>query len=95
MFEKYCKEKGIHLILCKYHHPQSNGKIERFFQTYGKHRHRFATLQEFVDWYNTVRPHMSLDFNDFETPEKAFYRKAQDIVLGNFFMLMEKEIAVV
>ena len=93
-FESYCENKGIQLILCKYHHPQSNGKIERFFQTYKKHRHRFATLDEFVSWYNTIRPHMSLDFDNFETPEKAFYRKAQDIILGNFFTLTENEMGV-
>jgi len=36
IFEQYCESRGIQLILCKYHHPQSNGKIERFFQTYKK-----------------------------------------------------------
>jgi len=43
-----------------------------------------------VDWYNKIRPHMSLDFVNLETPEKAFHRKAQDIILGNFFKYIEK-----
>jgi len=91
MFEQYCESKNIKLILCKYHHPQSNGKIERFFQTYKKYRFDFASLDEFVYWYNSVRPHMSLDLDHMETPEKAFYRKAQDIILGNFMRLIENE----
>jgi len=33
---------------------------------------------------------MSLNFDNLETPEKAFYRKAQDIILGNFFKYIEK-----
>ena len=32
---------------------------------------------------------MSLNLDELETPEKAFYRKAQDILLGNFLRLME------
>jgi len=88
-FERFCREHNIELILCKYHHPQSNGKIERFFQTYARHRHAFKTKEEFLHWYNCVRPHMSLNLDELETPEKAFYRKAQDIILGNFLRLIE------
>ena len=89
-FENYCREKGIKHILCKYKHPQSNGKLEKWFHTYQQHRHAFNSLHEFVDWYNKIRPHMSLNFDNLETPEKAFYRKAQDIILGNFFKYIEK-----
>lgn len=89
-FENYCKSKGIKHILCKYKHPQSNGKIEKWFHIYQKDRHSFPSLQHFIDWYNKVRPHMSLDMDNLETPEKAFYRKAQDIILGNFFRYIEK-----
>ncbi len=46
---------------------------------------------EFLHWYNCVRPHMSLNLDELETPEKAFYRKAQDIILGNFFRLVENK----
>ncbi len=90
-FERYCKEHGIKQILCKYNHPQSNGKIERFFQTYEKHRHTFKSKDEFLHWYNCVRPHMSLNFDELETPERAFYRKAQAIILGNFWRLAESD----
>ena len=94
IFEQFCEFKSIKLILCKYHHPQSNGKIERFFQTYKKHRHRFANLDEFVYWYNSIRPHMSLNFDIMETPEKAFYSKVVDIIFGDFWRYEEKELEV-
>jgi len=48
-FENYCREKGIKHILCKYKHPQSNGKLEMWFHTYQQHRHAFHSLHEFVD----------------------------------------------
>jgi len=49
------------------------------------HRYRFNSFQEFVDWYNN-RPHGSLDF---QTPEKSFWSKAEDIILGRFFKWAE------
>ncbi len=33
-FEEYCKNMGVKQILCKYNHPQSNGKIEKWFDLY-------------------------------------------------------------
>ena len=58
--------------LCKVGRPQSNGKIERFYQTYEKQRWRFDGLNEFLEFYNEVRPHMSLDWDNLETPSDAF-----------------------
>ena len=46
--------------------------IERFFQTYDKHRRRLGTLDEFFTFYNEERPHMSLDWDNPETPAGAF-----------------------
>ena len=60
-FERFLHDNDIDHTLCKVGHPQSNGKIERFFQTYEKHRQRFGTLDEFLTFYNEERPHMSLD----------------------------------
>jgi putative transposase len=74
-FEKYLKSKGIKQILCRIKHPQSNGKIEKWFDTYKNHRHAFKTKEDFLKWFNEVRPHRSLNFNDLETPEQAFQRK--------------------
>ena len=32
-------------------------------------------MEEFVIWYNTKRPHMSLNWDQLETPVQAFYKK--------------------
>jgi len=50
-FESYLDNHEIKHTLCKVGRPQSNGKIERFFQTYDKHRWRFGTLDEFLIFY--------------------------------------------
>jgi len=89
-FEKYCKERGIQLIYCRYAHPQTNGKVERLFREYERHRWEFETLEEFVYWYNCVRPHLSLDIDNLETPQKAFYRKLTDIIVGNYMRMVEQ-----
>lgn len=73
-FEKFLKENGIKHILCRYKHPQTNGKIEKWFDLYRVHRKRFETFKEFIEWYNN-RPHGSLNLRRAETPEQAFWRK--------------------
>jgi transposase len=74
-FREYLKSKGIKPILCKIRHPRSNGKVERFFQTYDNHRRAFKTKEEFIYWYNELKPHRSLKFDKLETPSQAFKRK--------------------
>ena len=70
-FEKFLEENNIKHILCRYKHPQTNGKVEKWFDLYRVHRKRFPTLEEFVGWYNN-RPHGSLNLRRAETPEMAF-----------------------
>ncbi len=91
-FERFCRENGIQHILCQYNHPQSNGKIEKWFDTYERYRKEFATFDDLVQWYNRVRPHSSLDEERLETPEQAFYRKCQDILVGNYMRMVEREM---
>jgi putative transposase len=74
-FKKFLDENGIKQILCRIKHPQSNGKVERVFSTYERHRDAFPTPQAYQHWYNHVRPHMSLNFDVLETPWQAFERK--------------------
>lgn len=74
-FQEFLKSKGIRHILCRIKHPQSNGKIEKWFDLYRLHRHAFKTKEEFLHWYNEVRPHRSLKFDILETPSQAFIRK--------------------
>mgnify|MGYP001379910416 FL=1 len=74
-FELYLKSKGIEPVHARVKHPQSNGKAEKFVDTYKKNRNKFETLYAFITWYNDKRPHMSLNFNKAETPSEAFIRK--------------------
>ena len=74
-FEAYLAERGIKHILCRINHPQTNGKLERFYGFYDEKRHRFNSIDEYVHWQNEVKPHLSLDFENLETPIQAFHRK--------------------
>jgi len=74
-FVDYLTARGIKQILCRIKHPQSNGKIEKWFDCYDRHREAFKSVEEFLYWYNEVRPHRSLKFDILETPSQAFIRK--------------------
>jgi putative transposase len=79
-FQRFLEKQGIEHIVGRVNHPQTNGKIERWFQTYGKKRFKFNTLSEFLEWYNTDRLHMSLKMHYAETPYEAFIRKMEPVV---------------
>jgi putative transposase len=74
-FQVFLEENGIKQILCRIKHPQSNGKVEKWFQVYKNNRHVFDSKEEFLEWYNEVRPHLSLRIDELETPHMAFIRK--------------------
>lgn len=74
-FTNFLKEKHIKQILCRVNYPQSNGKIERWFECYDRHREAFKTKEDFLYWYNDLRPHRALKFEILETPSQAFIRK--------------------
>jgi putative transposase len=74
-FKDFLDENGIKQILCRIKHPQSNGKVEKFFHLYKERRHMFESEVEFVQWYNEIRAHRSLNFEVLETPSQAFIRK--------------------
>ena len=74
-FQSFLKKKGIRHILGRVNHPQTNGKVERLFQTVVKVLPEFDyNMAKVARWYNEVRPHMSLG-NGLETPVDAFRRK--------------------
>jgi putative transposase len=73
-FKAHLEKYGIKPILARVKHPQTNGKLERFFGEYKKHRSAFSSFDEFVSWYND-RPHGSLNLERLETPEMAFRLK--------------------
>jgi putative transposase len=62
-FEEFCKAKGVHHILGRVHHPQTNGKIERWFGTYKQEfKVREDTLDSFVKFYNEERIHQGINY---------------------------------
>jgi putative transposase len=77
-FQRYLEEKGIRFIPSRAHNPQTNGKVERRWKEYDKHRWRFNTLQEWVDWYNN-RLTTALEIEQFQTPNKAFIQKLPNL----------------
>lgn len=70
-FQEILEECGIKHIVGKPHHPQTNGKIERWFGTYKREfNERFKNLDEYVDFYNNKRLHERLGY---KTPAEIFY----------------------
>ena len=83
---KYVRWEGKH-ILARVKHPQTNGKIERWFGLIEQKFYLFDyDIDKFVKWYNEIKPHMSLWFDYAETPKEAFYRKLKpEVLIGMFF----------
>jgi transposase len=79
-------------VLCKYNHPQSNGKIEKWTHTYKRFRGEFDSLEECLHWYNHIGPHRSLNWRKLETPAQRFYESLQPFMLKNFMAWAEKEV---
>ncbi|MEK7123304.1 MAG: HAD-IC family P-type ATPase, partial [Patescibacteria group bacterium] len=73
-FELFLIKHKIQHIPSRRKNPQTNGKLERFWQEYNRHRWRFKKLEEFLDWYN-ARLHGALRLDWAETPNEAFIRK--------------------
>ena len=73
-FEEFLKAQDVRQILCGVNHPQTNGKVEKWFDFYEKHRGRYSSLGDLLDWYNN-RMHGSLNMRFAETPNEAFIRK--------------------
>ncbi len=74
-FREYLISKEIKPILCRKRHPRSNGKIEKWFQVYDRHREAYKSIKDFMHWYNDLKPHKALNFDELETPSQAFIRK--------------------
>jgi len=69
-FEQACRALGIRHYRLKPHTPASNGKVERFIRTVDDEcfavaqphtcRARVGAVEQFVEYYNHQRPHLSL-----------------------------------
>lgn len=69
-FTKWCEEQGIKHILGRVHHPQTNGKIERWFGTYKQEfKDGKDTIQTFLKFYNEERLHQGIGY---KTPSQRY-----------------------
>ena len=71
LFEQELIALGIEFWTSRRNHPQTNGKMEKWFDTFKKRKkkHPDENLQEFVNWYNKERIHHALEY---KTPEEAY-----------------------
>ena len=71
-FEKELERLGIDFWTSRRNHPQTNGKMEKWFDTMKKRfkKHPDENLQDFVKWYNEERIHHALSY---DTPEKVYW----------------------
>lgn len=72
-FQETLEDLGIKHIVGKPHHPQTNGKIERWFGTYKREfNNRFNNLNEYIKFYNEKRPHQRLKY---KVPASIFFKE--------------------
>jgi len=86
-FQQACRSLGIEHWRARPRHPQSNGKVERFFRTldeecFAVHRPRSSktgmrVLDEFLRYYNHQRPHLSLHGLTPVERRQAYFQQAQ------------------
>ncbi len=71
-FEKYLLRNHIKQILGRVNHPQTNGKMGKWFDVFEKKLKFFSSIDACIEWYNTIKPHGTLDL---KTPVKAYCEK--------------------
>jgi transposase InsO family protein len=86
-FAKECERQGIKQIVSKPKHPQTLGKIERFWGTLWRDCVQAAVFLDlddartrighFIDHYNFQRPHQGIDGL---TPADRFFQAAPDVL---------------
>ena len=72
-FQEVLGELGIIFVPSKRRHPQTNGKLERFFGILDKEfDERFKDLDEFMEWYNSKRASEAIDYM---APSEAYEKR--------------------
>ena len=89
-FETFLMRNHIRHILGRVSHPQTNGKVEKLFDEIGKKIKFFSSIDECVEWYNTIKPHGALDL---KTPIDAYYEKMPQTDALFDPSILEKEVS--
>lgn len=63
-FKEFLALHNIKHIPTSIKHPQTNGKIERFFGEVERRIAKFGSIDKIVHWHNVIKPHMSLDYDE-------------------------------
>ena len=63
-FKKFLEQHDIRHIVARVKHPQTNGKIERFYGEVERRISKFGSIDKIVHWHNVIKPHMSLDYDE-------------------------------
>ena len=88
-FQLFLEANNIRHVVSRVNNPQTNGKCERFWLEYDRHRWIFGSMDEFIDWYNH-RMHGALLWDIAETPAMAVQRKLlPEASLGRFWGMVE------
>ena len=72
-FSQFLAENEIKHILARVKHPQINGKIKKWYHTYEKSRKLFDDFDKFLNWYNSIRYHESLDEMHYLQTQKMHF----------------------
>lgn len=76
VFQLKLQEYKVQHILARVKHPQTNGKLERWFGTLDRlTKHFNGDIDRAIQFYNFERPHMSLNNGHLTTPYNAFLSK--------------------
>jgi putative transposase len=63
-FKDFLDQHEIKHIVARVKHPQTNGKIERFYGEVERRIRKFGSIDKIVHWHNVIKPHMSLDYDE-------------------------------
>jgi putative transposase len=63
-FKEFLDQHDVRHIVARVKHPQTNGKIERFYGEIERRIKRSSSIDEIVHWHNAIKPHMSLDYDE-------------------------------
>jgi len=71
-FGRFLEHDSIRHIVARRNHPQTNGKIERFFREIDRLIAAGFSMDDVVGWQNRIKPHASLDY---KVPETVFLER--------------------